>query len=103
MSVETSKPSSDAGLQGSRESVRTPARLVLASGAALLRALAARSGGLGRAVRAVSCSARGVLPKFDSYTVSDGGSCFEIFADREGIFLFIHPTQYALVWPWAQV
>jgi hypothetical protein len=101
MGVETSKPSSDAGLRGTRSSVRTSAGLVIASGTTLFCALAAHF--CSHATRAVLRTARRLLPKFDHYTVSDGGPSVEIFADKEGVFLFIRPTQYALLWPWVQV
>lgn len=97
MSVKTSKPSSDAGLRGYCGSVRTSAGLVIASGTTLICALAAH------AKRAVTRPVRRLLPKFDHYTVSGGGPRVEICADKEGVFLFIRPTQYALLWPWVQV
>jgi hypothetical protein len=49
---------------------------------------------------------RAFLPTFDSYTVTteESGSCgVTALINREGAFLFVRPTQYALLWPWTKV
>jgi len=45
-----------------------------------------------------------LIAKFDFYIVPNAGKeLFSCQVSTEGMFLFLNPVQFALLWPWVKV